>query len=301
MMINQNGQAIKYYRSRVSSGINYDMNMFVEDLSNRIMPIGGTSRYHKNFKINITGKDKDKVGSLFSDLVDSYDLRVEERLASKLIREIGKRILWDGESLFEITETDDSLYLFSFTSRNTFKIPFYYIQLIPIQDWDFFDKKINFISGKKVINIGLPNELGNKRGHKSLVRKIRNSDPQFPKFWHEILQKNDFEFSLNDYRKSKDLYTLKLAKQWGWDKRGLAYEHLNGFYQIYRTAQVAWAMAILREHIVEELNKIFRNLNIDISINIEGLPKAVEINKAQKQLLKKEKSFEDISDLITTL
>lgn len=300
-MINKNGQAIKYFRSRVKSGINYDLNMFVEDLSNRIMPIGGASHYHKNFRVNITGSDKSMIGELFSDLVDAYDLSVEERLVSKLVREIGQKILWSGKSLFEITETDDSLYLFSFTSRNTFKIPFYYIQLIPVEDWNFFDKKINIISAKNVIQIGLPNELGNKRRHKTLVRKIRNSDPQFPKFWQETLQKNDLEFNLTDYRKSKDLYTLKLVKRWGWDKRGLANKHLNGFYQIYRTAQVAWAMAMLREHIVKELNKIFQTLNIDLSINIKGLPTANDIKKAQEHLINKEKDFEEISDLITTL
>lgn len=298
-MISQNGDAIKYYRSRDNVSIDFNLNMFVEDISYRIMPIGGESRYQKKFEVNVKGQDRNVIGALFSDFIDSYDLRVKERLISNLIREIGTILVRNGVCLFEITEMDDSLYLSSFTSRNTYRIPFYFLQLIPKTDWDFFNKKFNLIPAKKVLEINLPDELGGKRKHEMRLKQLRTSDSHVPQFWQETLQKNEVDFSFSEYRKNKDLNTLKIVKNWGWDKRGIAKDELNGFYKIYRTIQFAWSNAILREHIKKELNDIFLQLDLDIEIEVIGLPTAKEIKNVQERLIEEKINFEEAYDLIS--
>ena len=53
---------------------------------------------------------------------------------------------------------------------------------------------------------------------------------------------------------------------------------------MYRFITFDWAKANLREHIIKELNQLFRQLQIDAEIVVKGLPTAREILKTRQQM-----------------
>ena len=68
-------------------------------------------------------------------------------------------------------------------------------------------------------------------------------------------------------------------KQWGWDQRNFELRDITEYYHFYLELRFAHAVSRLREHLVQELNQLFKRLKIAASITLDGLdsPQAIEI------------------------
>ena len=89
------------------------------------------------------------------------------------------------------------------------------------------------------------------------------------------------------------LFTTKATAQWGWDQRDYKLQHWTEFYAVYRHIKLKWAQACIREHIVAELNQLFRRLHIEAEIVVTGLPIAQTILEVQQRMCEGDVSLTD--------
>ena len=69
-------------------------------------------------------------------------------------------------------------------------------------------------------------------------------------------------FNTESYRREMDIYIAKTTARWGWHMRSSGLKNWTEFYGMYRFITFDWAKACMREHIIDELNQLFRRLNI---------------------------------------
>ena len=70
----------------------------------------------------------------------------------------------------------------------------------------------------------------------------------------------------------KEAQEARLTDSWGWNRRDPSLDHETEFFSFYRTITFHWAQAVLRNHIVDELNLFLKRLQLDSMITIQGLP-----------------------------
>lgn len=139
-----------------------------------------------------------------------------------------------------------------------------YWQFIPKAVRDRFaddgDDKKRFIwlSPNDMFVLSFPPQLGGERRLRKMIDQLAwVSKETVPKFSMKDMelqkQQPGYEFSL--YRENQDIFVMKLTKELGWPARSLSSEKLLEFYQLYRYLRFERAKAILREHIIKELNR----------------------------------------------
>ena len=69
---------------------------------------------------------------------------------------------------------------------------------------------------------------------------------------------------------------------------------------VYQDLKFYWAKAVLREHIVKEINCLFKRLDIKSEIKIIGIPTAKEILNFKNEFRKGEKNYDDFLKFIFT-
>ena len=68
------------------------------------------------------------------------------------------------------------------------------------------------------------------------------------------------------------------------------------FFTIYKGITFRWAQAVLREHIISEINKLLSRLQIDAKIIVSGIPSSDDILLIRKQLLEGKINFQEAYD-----
>lgn len=278
---------------------NHKADMFVEDVSLAVMPIGGSSERIPNFNVAIEGNPEDieRTVAILSSLAE-YDRHRWEELLSDVIEGIARRLSWAGVAVHEIVkdeENDGCYFLYSFTSKRLFHVFGKYIQIIPKADREQWGNAYVVIPEKYIWKVSMPSILGGRRGYRAIIRSLVRLSPFAPPFWKINLSKQNrpayFDFKL--YHKEIETLCAKITKRWGWNQRDYSEENVNEFYQYYRELRLKWAQAILREHILRELNKLLRRTGIRAKIVMEGLPTPSEILAVQEEMLKGRISFGD--------
>jgi len=119
-------------------------------------------------------------------------------------------------------------------------------------------KRFIWLPRKDMFVLSFPRQLGGAHSLKRTIDQLAwMSKETIPKFSMKDMefqkQQPGYDFSL--YRESQDIFVLKRTKNLGWPARSLSSEKLLEFYQLYRYMCFERAKAILREHIIKELNK----------------------------------------------
>jgi len=126
----------------------------------------------------------------------------------------------------------------------------------------------------------MPKPLGGYRGYRAIVRKLHRFDGYGPRFWRNdlergIAQTSNFNFQV--YRRQIELFEARITKKWGWNRRDFSGQNWTEFMQFYRTLTFRWAQAVLREHIISELNSLLARLNIRARVSVSGMPLPHEV------------------------
>jgi len=119
-------------------------------------------------------------------------------------------------------------------------------------------KRFIWLPPNDMFVLSFPRQLGGVRGLRKTIDQLAwVSKETIPKFSMKDMelqkQQPGYEFSL--YRENQDIFVMKLTKDLGWPGRSLSSEKLLEFYQLYRYLRFERAKAILREHIINELNR----------------------------------------------
>ena len=295
----------RYFRS-LSREIhtNPSVHMFVQDVHVAVMPIGGRFSQERDFSVEIQGSSKHEhqVVSILQSLTDG-DLFSEpnlKELLSDVVNKIALYLASGGRSVYEIIrdkENEDAWRLYSFTDKRLFRAFGKYIQIVPKSDRQLWKKSYVIIPKEDIWEIAMPKVLGGFRGYRSILKKLSRFSQIVPSFLMDEMsqQKWPAYFNVKNYEKEKNLFVAKTTTRWGWHMRSSRLRIWTDFYGMYRFITFDWAKACLREHIIKELNQLFRQLQIDAEIVVKGLPTAREILKTRQQMCEGKITFDEAS------
>jgi hypothetical protein len=268
---------------------NSSVHIFVGEIHLGIMPIGGISRNHPDFSISVTGdeKNKEKTKELLNSLVSSNRLSTN-KLVCDAVDSIVKSMLYSGMAYYEITQDEsDFLKLYNFTSNRLVNILGLYFQFVPEKDIQMWNKKLVVKASNSIWKIKIPKELGGVSGFRKLIHSLGNNTEMYPKcFDIEKIstQSSDFDFNFNEYISQSKIYQYRLLELWGGTLRHNSTDYANEYYITHRIVRFNRAQAILREHIISQLNVLLKRQRIKSTIEVFGLPTVQFVDKQLKKL-----------------
>ena len=141
----------------------------------------------------------------------------------------------------------------------------------------------------------MPSVLGGARGYKKILKKLKKFHKPSPDFWLTDMaaQRQASGFNFEQYVLNKSIRDARVTRKWGWNQRDTSLKNTTEFFYYYRTITFEWAQAVMREHIIIELNKLFARIKIDARIVVSGLPTQQDILRVRQELCDGKVQFED--------
>jgi len=87
------------------------------------------------------------------------------------------------------------------------------------------------------------------------------------------------EFPFGDYNRMRTAYISRLTRSWGWNRRDSSHTYNTEFFFFYRGLQFRRSQARLRNHIVEEINRLLTRLGVKARLQPEGYPSPTQIGE----------------------
>ena len=282
--------------------LNQNIHMFTQDVQLAVMPIGGRTEKHKEFAVSLAGsaEDQERAQQLIGE-IGRYDRHDVTGMVCDAIDEIARHLAWEGCAAYELIRGADGLqHVWGFTSKGLWALPGYYLQTIPRGDWDLWKKKFVIVPAKRIWYVQMPSVLGGRRGYRAVLRRLMKFERLGPAFWRRDLERGvqSSGFDLQRYALNSDIYFGRVTKRWGWNRRDWSQERATEFFNFYKFVRFSLAKAILREHIVTELNKLFVRSGIKCELKVSGLPTPVDILQTERELSDGAITFGAVSDRV---
>lgn len=272
-------RAVSHFPSLRESAIdmNPSVSMFIQDIPLSIMPIN--AREAGTYDAKITGDPHDVAQAV--DLLQffvRYNRTNVKELIADAITEIARSLAWYGRASYEISkyEGDDSpgVELTSFTPRRLFVTPWFCVQAVPRAERDRLKKTFVVIPRRDVWIVEMPRSLGGYRGYRRILRGLARFHTTAPAFWMKELEasrRNASHFDFSVYRRETEVLQCRITRRWGWNHRDLTSNNWTEFALFYRMMTFRASQALLREHILLELNALLERLAVKAEIEISGL------------------------------
>ena len=277
--------------------------MFAEDICKYIMPFSGNSSRKPDFAVELTGADESRVFAcrILESLSNrSWDSSTGDHadVTCKAVRGVAGRMAVSGYAVYEIlrnTDGDLVYRLLGIPSKRLYRIVCGHLQLIPKNDRDFYKRSHSYARNQDVWRISMPSRLGSSRGYRRVFSKLSKFAPFGPEYLASEL--NHPAWSPADgflrYAKELEYYESKATSSYGWNRRDVSTLMWTEFYLCHRTLKFNWAQACIREHIVAEINALFRGLGLEVAIVVKGLPTAAEVEAIRQSVYEGQVSFRD--------
>ena len=262
--------------------------MFVEDVQLGIMPMDGPAC---GFRIELEGKP-DQVRGAVTLLESLSPIGHAEgdlaKLVSAVVVEVGRRLAWRGRAMYAIERggSQSGGILQRFTCRRLLRVFGQYLQFLPRVDRRFWKRAFFRIPARDVWDVGMPRELGGTSGYSRMVKRIGQFEHLIPSFLLGELKEGNWptHYDSQRYVREVEFFVALTTVRWGWNQRDYSERNCTEFYLVDRSLRFRWARAVLREHIVGEINGLFERLEVDAKIRVRGLPAASEVLRVREQL-----------------
>ena len=160
-----------------------------------------------------------------------------------------------------------------------------YIQLAPARDWERNKKKFYVIPSSRIWHVKLPRKLGTPQQHRKMLKQLSLLSELMPKFALKTSDRGNSEkYDFTAHRKARDIAIESATSRWGSISSLGRIEGTTEYYQIVNGLQIAYSKALLREHIINEVNSLLARLGIRNSLKVTGLKTSVEINDTIQKL-----------------
>lgn len=287
---------------RENIDLNMTIRMFVEDIELGVMPIGGVSNTAPKFAVDIQGSSRsvEHATGILESLAEHQRYSVKE-LLSDVVRGIARNLAWNSRAVYEIIPMEEkcgAYHLYGFTPRRLFHAFGWYIQVVPKADRGLLKKAYVPLPEKDIWDITMPRVLGGYKGYHATLRELARFQRLGPSFLLQDLSGQGWpaHYDFQRYIREEEFFETKITSLWGWNRRDSSERNWTEFYWSYRTLRFRLAQAYLREHIVDELNRLFRRLGIQAEIVVKGLPTPSEISAIQQRMLEGDISFKEAFD-----
>lgn len=276
--------------------------MFVQDVQLAVMPMRSRIREGSDFKAQISGNADDtaRTIALLESLAkhDNYSL---EELLSDAITEVVGRLAWHGRAVHEIVRdsNDESIYLLrDFTPQRLFHAFRHFVQVVPKEDRELWQKAITALPEKDIWAVSVPESLGGYKGYCAVLRRLKKFQHLGPAFWRKDLEQQERRsyFDLQRYNREAEIFCSRVTKRWGWNRRDFSQRNWTDFMQVHRSLTFKWAQAELREHIIAEFNALIVRLGIAAQVKVAGLPSAIDLLRTRHEMSVGNLSFKEAYD-----
>jgi hypothetical protein len=294
--------------------------MFLEDLGNSIMPIGGKRFTGKPFSISVSPDNEQprtRINILFPSENNSYESHYStiEETVSGFIEDCAKNLIINGPQHYEIapvstnpeiSASDIELCPPMFTliniSGKIIKIGNIFIQLIPSSLWRRVKKKYIILPRNSVWQISIPKRIGGDKDVRGMLKGLFIAGGKY-QTQTKIIERGlirQLNFDTSAYFRGVDAYVAWFTKSWGWDIRSGLQRYTLDYYQFYRRIMFSYALAIFREHIFGRMNLLLGQIGYESQMKLNGLPSSSDIFALFIRLKNKELSFKEVIDLTET-
>jgi len=262
--------------------------MFVQDIENGLMGFRHL-RDAEERRVEVEGDEAgeaalDSICTALSDY-PGYDLG---DTVQRAIESIARRLAWFGKAIYEICGSGAEISLVSVTPHRLFRVPGGFIQLVTKSDRQWVDgRRYSFLPASCAWVVRLPRRLGGPRGHRRLLDQLTAVSQPAPEFWTRDLQAGRLatEFMVADYNRNRDAYIARITRRWGWNRRDSSGAHSTEFFYFFRSLRFRQSQAILRNHIVDEMNKFLAHRGVNARVRLKGFHSPAELRDLIRRVL----------------
>jgi hypothetical protein len=238
------------------------------------------------------------------------------------VREIVKHMMWRSYAAFEIgdrtSSDDDGGYrrvkggdsteqhyyeLKPMIYGSLLRTPFGVVE-VPSQQrrsWDESHRSIRLHPRRRTWLIDPPQGLGGRTGLRRVLKRLSRYSLAFPGWTATSLMQEQHEvrFDVTGYSRLQSAYQASAARSWGWPGRDTSLNHWTEYYLLDRTLRFQHALALLRQHVVAEINEVLTSrLVLDAHVSLEGLPSADEVVRIRERMATGELSINEAYDQV---
>jgi hypothetical protein len=262
--------------------------MFTQDIPLGVMPYRSSRNAELKIGIDGTATNVSDALSVLESLSRDSGYGDTQETISDAIREVAQELAWHGMVPYEIWRSDDEhseikFALSPFTARRLVRMPKHYLQIVPRADRRHWGRSIIVLPRDSIWLVSMPKEFGGHRGYRRTLRQLARFNWTAPDFWQSDLHSGRMHtqpsFDFSEYRRQIDIYRDRVTRTWGWSGRDTTLEKRTEFALLYRIMTFRWSQAVLREHIIDQLNALFERLNLVAKIHVVGLQTAADILK----------------------
>lgn len=276
----------------------FSRHMFQQDVYTGILPYSLRLAGKEWLSLTAEEEERNKV-SILCDSLGRGNSHSPENSVEGAVQEIALLLAHFGIALFEILKgsKDSPATLYAFNSSRAWSLPTVYLQVAPRTSWKYLERKYALVPKGDVWRVKLPRRLMSVRAYRTLLAQLSAWPDLGPDFLQAEVEKRRFpqDFSIADYNRQLRIHQYRATRKWGWVRRDWSLDYVTEYYQFYRTLTFRWAQALLREHIVSELNALLTRLNIKATISLKALTTSDEILDIRAKMERGETDFSGVN------
>ena len=261
--------------------------MFQEDIQSLRYAVRLSRREEETYHLVGEEAECEKALTICAAVANEDNYRPATNIAGA-IGEVVTQLAFYGKAMFEIIddESDSGLSFASLNPKYVWNIASHCLQIAPRAAWPYLDRKYAVLEKVSIWKIEMPRELGGGRGFRRTLAELSKWPSLGPGFFREDIERRQMpkEFDFSKYQRAHQVLLYRATRRWGWNCRGSSSPNLTEFYWFYRHLTFKWADAVLREHLIAELNSLFDRLGTSARIVVEGHSSPEEILKVRDQM-----------------
>ncbi len=274
--------------------------MFIRDVHTGIMPFRSGGKYP--FTVALSRKNQSLEKQLQSFLnIGQYGGWSLEEAVWDAVETLSQYLATFGEVYLEVVSKEDvpkkgikDKELEFLPLGKIVKLFGRYIQIVPLKDWKRGEKKFYIIPSDRIWHLKLPRKLGTPRSHRKMLKRLNVLSEPMPEFAlkdGELGSSAKYDFSVHHHL--KDLAIERVTSNWGSIRSLSQIKGTTEYYYIVNRLQSAHSQALLREHIIKEINELLSQQGVKNTIKVEGLALSKDIKATIPRLEKGEIGFDE--------
>lgn len=295
---------VRFFPSRQNkdSKLTLNAHMFAEDIA-RLMPYRVRDG-RKVLQVKFHGSVADRDHALrVLQALSEHSHGNHADIVCRVVDDIARHISWEGRAQFELLPCEDgSIFFHRVTSVNMLQIFGLVIQFVPAKDRKFWGgNRFRFARKSALWHVDIPDSLGGRRRYIKTLRRLECFDNLGPIFFQKDITSalTETRFDQRRYIQMNNIFKSIETHRWGWNYRDWSTESRTEFFNFYRRLSAEKAKSLFREHILSELNKLLKRLQISCTISVEGLLTVPDIEQLKRDLVDGEIGFSSLLDRVS--
>lgn len=287
---------------------------FLDDVRNSIIPYEfGRSRRHPRLGLEPdTAKLRRQLcvvlGGSTRDTARGFPGGVEE-----VIRDIGYRLAFYSRLYFEICtlsipdsprarqalgpmELPTSFQVAVYIPGRVFSLGPVVVQTIPREERASFRRRFVVLVRRSVWTVAIPGDLGGPIGNRIRQGFVEEASSVAPRHIdpEKLSNLGGIGEVLHSYRTYSHELLAASTSRWGWPARHIWADTSTEFYSLHRALKFEASMALLREHVVDSINRLLERIGFESRIATHGLQSAGELSRILVRLDRGEADFDEV-------